>query len=114
MVVNCPNKIEYANFNTTLHDRTQIVQSDEYMNLESPKKNCSNFSEYQNKNGIGYHTAVQNEYVDDSADFLQFCTSLSDACHKDFISDLHVFNLNRSEKAIMVSSSWDGAMKVWK
>lgn len=113
-VVNCPNKVDWVTYNTSCFDKTLVIQSDEYVNLESPKKNCPNFSEFQNKNGVGYHTAVQNEFVDNSGDFLQFCTSLSDASHKDFITDLQVMSLQKSDKTVLVSSSWDGAMKIWR
>ncbi len=113
-IINCPNKVDWVTYNTSCFDKTLVLQSDEYLNLENPKKNCPNFSEFQNKNGVGYHTAVQNEFVDNSGDFLQFCTSLSDASHKDFITDLHVMNINKSEKTVLISSSWDGNMKVWK
>lgn len=113
-VVNASNKLDWVTYNTSCFDKTQVIQSDEYINLEGPKKNCPNFSEFQNKNGVGYHTAVQGEFVDNSGDFLQFCTSLSDASHKDFITDLHVMNLQKSDKTVLISASWDGAMKVWK
>jgi len=113
-VVNCPNKVDWVTYNTSCFDKTLVIQSDEYVNLESPKKNCPNFSEFQNKNGVGYHTAVQNEFVDNSGDFLQFCTSLSDASHKDFITDLQIMSLQKTDKTVLVSSSWDGAMKVWR
>jgi len=113
-IVNSPNKIDWVTYNTSCFEKTLVIQSDEYFNLESPKKNCPNFSEFQNKNGVGYHTAVQNEFVDNSGDFLQFCTTLSDASHKDFITDLQVMNLQKSDKTILVSSSWDGTMKVWR
>lgn len=113
-VINCPNKVDWVTYNASSFDKTQIIQADEYINLEGPKKACSNFSEYQNKNGVVYHSAVQNEFVDDSGIFLQFCTRVSDASHRDYITDLQVMNIQKSEKTVLISSSWDGAMKVWR
>ena len=72
------------------------------------------FSEYQNYNGITYHSVIQNEFEQNSD--LKFCTKISECAHKGIVSDLLCYNLNSndSQSNILVSSSWDGTIKIWK
>ena len=74
-------------------------------------------SEYQNYNGIAFHSFVQNEFEEDK-DNLNYCTRISDASHKNLITDLLPLTIDNSDKndnsMVLVSSSWDGTIKIWK
>ena len=69
-------------------------------------------SEYQYFNGVAFHSLAQNEF-DDSNDGLKFCKKMADAAHKNIISDLLTFNVNDNLN-LLISSSWDGTVKIWK
>ena len=87
------------------------MQSNENYNLKGLKANISGFSEFQNFNGILYHASEQNEF-DREDESLKYCTKISDPSHKSVITDLLPMNINGVN--LLVSSSWDGTVKLWK
>mmetsp|Transcript_11735 Transcript_11735/g.12066 ORF Transcript_11735/g.12066 Transcript_11735/m.12066 type:complete len:99 (-) Transcript_11735:34-330(-) len=94
---------------------TYILQSNENYNTNLPKKNCS-FSEYQHYNGLSFHLTAQNEF-DSSDDILKYATKISDASHKGMITDISSMGVSfgsNSFSNFLISSSWDGTIKVWK
>ena len=116
-LINAPNKIDNCIFSTSTYDSTVILQSNEVYNSKMPKKENMFFSEYQNYNGINFHPGPQNEF-DESCDVLKFCSKVSDASHKNTITDMINVNLfdhtNLNFNNLLISSSWDGTIKVWK
>ena len=72
-------------------------------------------SEYQYLNGVAFHALVQNEF-DESTEELKFCTKLADASHKCLITDILSYSANFKDNKMnfLISSSWDGTVKVWK
>ena len=74
------------------------------------------FSEYQNYNGITYHTVPQNEFESTIPPNLQYCTKITDPAHKACITDLLSYSINSNEgqSNVLISSSWDGDIKIWK
>ena len=75
-------------------------------------------SEYQNFNGVAFHALSQNEFeFDKNNEELRFCTKLADAAHKSIITDLLPYRLNNYDDKnmnLLISSSWDGTVKIWK
>ena len=69
-------------------------------------------SEYQYFNGVAFHSLTQNEF-DENENELRFCTKLADASHKNIISDLLTINVDDNLN-LLISSSWDGTVKIWK
>jgi len=117
-LINAPNKIDNCFFSTSTFYSTVILQSNEVSISKLPKKEIPFFSEYQNYNGISFHSGHQNEF-DESCDMLKFCSKVSDACHKNTITDLINVNLmdnssNNVNHNLLISSSWDGTIKIWK
>ena len=113
-IINCPNNLSYCNFSKNSFYSLTILQSNESFNYLDKKKNTVGFSEYQNYNGITYHSVMQNEF-DEHSD-LKFCTKISEAAHKGVISDLLCYSLysNEGQSNILISSSYDGTLKIWK
>ena len=72
-------------------------------------------SEYQYFNGVAFHALSQNEF-DESNEELRFCTKLADSSHKGIISDLLTYKVNNKDNNmnLLISSSWDGTIKIWK
>jgi hypothetical protein len=114
-LINAPNKIDSCIFTSTFYDSTSIIQSNENSHTKLLKKDLNTFSDYQNYNGVNFHLGVQNEF-DESLEVLKYCTKNSDASHKNLISDLAYVNLNSQNtmNTFLLSSSWDGTIKVWK
>ena len=75
----------------------------------------SGLSEFQNYNGTLYHSSIQKEFDENEMD-LKYCTKISDPAHNGIITDLLPMSLNgvNSPVNILVSSSWDGTVKIWK
>ena len=114
-IVNSPNNISYCNFTKNTFFGFNVLQSNESYEDLGKRANMPGFSEYQNFNGITYHSTFQNEFDPQNSD-LKYCTKISDASHKGVISDLLSYSLSTSEgpSNILVSSSWDGTIKIWK
>ena len=113
-ILNAPFHLSYCTFSKTSFTGLTILQSNESFDELSRRTNLPGFSEYQNYNGITYHSVIQNEFEQNSD--LKFCTKISECAHKGIVSDLLCYNLNSndSQSNILVSSSWDGTIKIWK
>ena len=114
-IINAPNNINYCSFTKGFFDKTNILQSNEIYNAKKAKISMSGLSEFQNFNGILYHSSIQNEFDENDND-LKYCTKISDPSHKSIISDLLPLSLSGNYEPInlLVSSSWDGTIKLWK
>ena len=110
-IINAPNNLTTCQFTKGSFEKTNVLQSNENYNLKMIKKNIPGFSDFQNLNGIIYHSSVQKEFDQDD-DSIKYCTKISDASHKSVITDLLPMNLNGVN--LLVSSSWDGTIKIWK
>ena len=110
-IINAPNNLNRCHFTRGVFNRTNVIQSNENYNIKGIKANIPGFSEFQNLNGILYHTSVQNEF-DTEDEALKYCTKISDPSHKSVITDLIPMNFNGVN--LLVSSSWDGSIKLWK
>ena len=110
-IINAPNNLTQCHFTKCLFDKTNIIQSNENYNMDAPKANIPGFSEYQNFNGILYHSSVQNEF-DQEDEGLKYCSKISDPSHQSVITDLLSMNVNGVN--LLLSSSWDGTIKLWK
>ena len=110
-IVNTPTNMNDCTFKKYIVNRTTIFQSNEVFNSDITKDKIPGFSEYQNYNGINYYSGEKNIYSG-------YSTRNLDVSHKSVITDLLSFNLNDNinEKPnnYLVSSSWDGTIKVWK
>ncbi len=119
-LINAPENISNCFFSKSIFGDTIIVQSNEFFNLNEPKKSVIGFSEYQNYNGITFHTTLQNEFnEEDNSEYktLNYCTRISDSAHKNIVSDIIPISLNHDDKSFsnfLISSSWDGTVKIWK
>ena len=113
-IINAPNNLSYCNFSKNSIYGLTILQSNESFEDIGKRANIPGFSEYQNYNGIAYHTLIQNEF-DQNSD-LKYCTKISESAHKGVISDLLSYSLytNDGQSNILISSSWDGTIKLWK
>ena len=114
-IINAPNNINFCQFTKDTFDNTTIIQSNEIYNTKEPKMNMPGLSEYHNYNGTLYHSLVQKEFDENESD-LKYCTKISDPSHKSIITDLLPlsFNTNNESTNLLVSSSWDGTIKIWK
>lgn len=113
-IINCPNSLEVCSFSQCMYGTTYILQSNENYNTNLPKKNCS-FSDYQHYNGLRFHLAAQNEF-DSSDDILKYATKISDASHKGMITDVTSIGIpfGNNIANFLMTSSWDGTIKIWK
>jgi WD40 repeat protein len=110
-IINAPNNLITCQFTKGSFDKTSILQSNENYNLKGIKANIPGFSEFQNFNGTLYHSSVQNEFNQEDNE-LKYCTKISDPSHKSVITDLLPMNINGIN--MLLSSSWDGTVKLWK
>jgi WD40 repeat protein len=110
-IVNTPTNMNDCTFKKYIVNTTTIFQSNEVFNSDITKDKIPGFSEYQNYNGINYYSGEKN--INSG-----YSTRNLDVSHKSVITDLLSFNLNDNinEKPnnYLVSSSWDGTIKVWK
>ena len=123
-LINAPENISNCFFSKSIFGDTIIVQSNEFFNLNEPKKSVIGFSEYQNYNGITFHTSLQNEFnEEDNFEYktLNYCTRIADSSHKNIITDVIPMPLeyefdDEYDKFsnLLISSSWDGTIKIWK
>ena len=114
-IINAPNNLSSCFFSKSKFNGTEIIQSNEEYNSKIKKRNMRGISEYQNFNGTQFHTVAHDEFDENDVN-LKFCTKMADAAHKNIITDLLPINLNDgdSENNILVSSSMDGTIKLWK
>ena len=114
-IVNAHNNISYCKFTKNSFNGTDILQSNEGYDSKKKKKHMNGLSEYQYLNGVAFHALSQNEF-DKSNEELRFCTKLADASHKSLISDLLSYSVNYKDNRMnfLISSSWDGTVKIWK
>ena len=114
-LINAPNNVTNCSFSKSSFNMFTLLQSSESLNVNEKKTNSVGFSEYQNYNGITYHSAQQNEFDANISD-LKYCTKITEPAHKACISDLLSYSLNTNEgqSNILISSSRDGVIKVWK
>ena len=124
-LINAPENISNCIFSKSTFCDSIILQSNEFFNLNGPKKTVFGFSEYQNYNGICYHNLIQSEFLEDEKSqnkFLNYCTRIAGAAHKNVITDIipisleHESDENNGDKFtnFLISSSWDGTVKIWK
>ena len=111
-IINAHNNISYCKFSKSFFDGTEILQSNEIYDINKKKKNMIGLSDYQYCNGVAFHYLAQNEF-DKNDDKLKFLTKLADASHKNIISDLLTINANDNSN-FLISSSWDGTIKIWR
>ena len=112
-IINAPNNINVCKVTKGIFDRTTVLQSNEIYNVNETKFNMPGLSEFQNFNGTLYHSTIQDEFDENE---LKHCTKISDPAHKSIISDLLPLSLNgfNGPVNILISSSWDGTVKIWK
>ena len=114
-IVNAPNNLTYCNFTKSNFDKTNILQSNEAFNEQRQRTDMPGFSNYLNYNGVSLHYIPQNEF-DSGINNLKFCSRISDPSHKSIITDILPMNIEEKNPQlnILVSSSWDGKIKIWK
>ena len=110
-IVNTPTNMTNCEYKKLKVNGTTILESNEVFNQTETKNKIPGFSEYQNYNGIHYYSAEKNIKSG-------YSTRNLDVSHKSVITDLLTFNLDNdnTEKIhnFLISSSWDGTIKVWK
>jgi len=112
-IINAHNNMNFCKFTKTFFEETYILQSNEGYNNKEKKKKMPGISDYQYFNGVAFQNLKQNEFDDgDGNEELSFCRKLADAAHKSIITDLLAYNINYSN--FLISSSWDGTVKIWK
>ena len=111
-IVNTPTNMTNCVYSQIKIDKhSTIIQSNEIFNQPETKQKIPGFSEYQNYNGINYYSSEKSIKSG-------YSTRNLDVSHKSAVTDLLTFNLDddNTERPhnILVSSSWDGTIKVWK
>ena len=116
-IVNAPNNLTYCNFTKSNFDKTNILQSNEAFNESIQRTDMPGFSPLFNFNGIAYHDIPQNEF-ESSIYKLNFCSRIADPSHKSIITDIVPICIEDRDRNpqvnLLVSSSWDGKIKIWK
>ena len=110
-IINAHNNLAFCKFIKTSFNQTHIIQSNEGYNNNKKKNKMPGIGEYQYFNGVSFQKFKQDEF-EDGYEKLSFCRKLSDAAHKSIITDLLGYNINHSN--FLISSSWDGTIKIWK
>ena len=115
-IINAPNYLTYCKYSKSSFSDFIVLQSNESFDDLGKKTNILGFSEYQNYNGITYHSSPQNEFDPNCQGDLKFCTKISDPSHKGVITDLLCYGLNSDDGFcnILASCSDDGTIKIWK
>ena len=106
-IINAPNNLTYCNFTKSNFDKTNILQSNEAFNEPEQNIDMTGFSSYLNYNGLTYYYNSSKE-VD--------CSRITDPSHKSIITDILPMSIESkdSQLNLLVSSSWDGKIKIWK
>ena len=110
--VNGPSNLNYVNYNSCSFGDTVILQSNEIINSGSTFKKESNVSEYHLYNGIYYHNNNTSSTNDNDDNLLKYRIKLAEASHKNVITDLQMIPVSNTN--LLLSSSWDGTVKIWK
>jgi WD40 repeat protein len=110
-LINCPNRTDDCKFSALNVANTMVLQSNEIYDSGLPKKEVGSFAEYQNYNGISFNLGTHHEF-EENLEILKYCVKVSDAAHRNVITDIS--SLNVSGVQVLVSSSWDGTIKLWK
>ena len=111
-IVNAPNNLTYCNFTKSSFDKTNILQSNEAFNDPGQRVDMPGFSSFLNYNGLSLHYIPQNEF-DNGIPNYRYCSRISDSSHKSVITDILPMNIEEKNN-VLISSSWDGKIKVWK
>ena len=110
-IVNTPTNMTNCEYKKFKINGTTILESNEIFNQPEIKNKIPGFSDYQNYNGINYYSSEKNIKSG-------YSTRNLDVSHKSVVTDLLTFNLDDDfiEKPhnLLISSSWDGTIKVWK
>jgi WD40 repeat protein len=115
-VLNAPSNLSYANYNSCCFSDTTVLQANEIYS-QAPVTNTrkdSNFSEYQLYNGICFQNNLTSVTHDDeeNGSFLKYVTKIAEASHKSVITDIQMIPVGNTN--LLISSSWDGTVKIWK
>jgi hypothetical protein len=115
-IINAPNYLTYCKFSKSSFSDFVVLQSNESLDDLGKRTNILGFSEYQNYNGITYHSSPQNEFEANCQGDLKYCTKISEPSHKGVINDLLCYGLNSDDGFcnILASCSNDGSIKIWK
>ena len=115
-IINAPDNLTYCNFSKSIFNNFVVLQSNESFDDLGKKTNLIGFSEYQNYNGIQYHSSIQDEFDQTCLGELKYATKISDSSHKGIITDIVCSGLNSDEGIcnILASCSTDGSIKIWK
>ena len=111
-IVNTPTNMTNCVFKQFKLNGTTVLESNEVFNQPETKIKIPGFSDYQNYNGINYYSSEKNIKSG-------YSTRNLDVSHKSVVTDLLAFNLDEDDYIenphnFLVSSSWDGTIKVWK
>jgi hypothetical protein len=114
-VINAPNNLTYCNFTKSSFDKTNILQSNEAFNEPGQRTDMPGFSPFLNCNGVSLHYIPQSEF-DNGIPNYRFCSKISDASHKSVITDILPMSIDDKNPPtnVLISSSWDGRIKIWK
>ena len=114
-IINAPNNLTYCNFTKSSFDKTNILQSNEAFNEPGQRTDMPGFSPFLNYNGVSLHYIPQSEF-DNGLPNLRFCSRIADASHKSVITDILPMCIDEknNQSNVLISSSWDGKIKVWK
>ena len=110
-IINTPTVMTDCKYLKNNINGTTVIESNEIFNQKKIKENITGFSEYQNYNGVNYYSS--------SKDPKNGCSTKNlDVSHKSVITDLLCMNLNKEKNEkiynVLISSSWDGTIKIWK
>jgi phosphoinositide-3-kinase regulatory subunit 4 len=110
-IVNTPTNMTNCVYKKFKINGTLVLESNEVFNQPETKNKIPGFSDYQNYNGINYYSSEKNIQSG-------YSTRNLDVSHKSVVTDLLAFNLDddytENPHNFLVSSSWDGTIKVWK
>ncbi len=114
-IFNAPTSISEAVFTKANFDNTIILQSNEEYKTKDIKRDMPGFSEYLNFNGNAFCATYKNEY-DETDENLKYCTRIADPSHTSIITDILPFCVDDKNGCnnLLISSSWDGTIKLWK
>ena len=114
-IINAPNNLTYCNFTKSSFDKTNILQSNEAFNEPGQRTDMPGFSPFLNYNGVSLHYIPQSEF-DNGLPNYRFCSRIADASHKSVITDILPMCIDEknNQSNVLISSSWDGKIKVWK
>ena len=108
-IVNAPNNLTHCNFTESNFDKTNKLQSNEAFNEAGQRINMAGFSQFLNYNGV---FLLQND-VDDNN--IRFCSRIAYSSDKNIITIIIPMSLDeKSNTNILVSSSCDSKIKIWK